>query len=472
MPSGALLYYRDSLAILYAEVKEMAKRIWILALCVVIAGVIVAIALAEKPQTDEQTPESTAAPENAQKLSFGFGLQSTGRVGPGQDETGTPVYSINQPFAAALFDEEGHIRYLYVDQLEAATPNYDGAGMPRFSGFPGQRYNLDEKHDGKIAGQLVVTETSLVDEVGAWQTKRARGESYQLTSGTWSAQMDAYQKLFVGKTVAELEDWFARFTSEANGRPLKPDAANEQDKAKYDALSDEEKTALADVTSGATMSLNDAHGDILGAIRAAYDARKEVGGDVQSVGLVLSPGAAKNGDAYTLNEVFAAACFDGEGRVVASHIDQMEVVSDNASGDAPRFSGYPGQMPQAEGTGEITDDSFLAQIASWQTKRQRGAAYRMPAGTWGDQMDAYQQLFLGKTLPEIKDWFDAFCGAEGKPLKPDMQGADQEKYTALSEKEKSALADVTSSASMSLKSAQNDLLGALQKAYDERMPIK
>lgn len=471
MSFGALLYYFVSLATLYAEVKEMAKKIWILALCVVVAGVIVAIALAEKPQADGQTPESTDAPTQTEKLTFGFGLTSTGRVGPGEDETGTPVYSINQPFAAALFDEEGRIRYLYVDQLEAATPNYDGAGMPRFSGFPGQRYNLDEKHDGKIAGQLVVTDTSLQDEVGAWQTKRARGEGYQLASGTWAAQMDAYQKLFVGKTVAEVEDWFSRYSSEANGRPLKSGATNEADSAKYDALSDEEKTALADVTSGATMSLKDAHGDILGAIRAAYDARKDVDGGVQSVGLALLPSAVKSGDAYTLNEVFAAACFDGEGRVVASHIDQMEIVSDNASGDAPRFSGYPGQMTLGD-AGEITDDSFLAQIASWQTKRQRGAAYRMPAGTWGEQMDAYQKLFLGKTLPEIKDWFDSFCGADGKPLKADAANAsDQAKYAALSDEEKSALADVTSSASMSLKSAQNDLMGALQKAFDGKQPI-
>ena len=41
----------------------------------------------------------------------------------------------------------------------------------------------------------------------------------------------------------------------------------EEDKAKYDALTEEEKAMLADVTSTATMSLNDSHGDILAAIR-------------------------------------------------------------------------------------------------------------------------------------------------------------------------------------------------------------
>ena len=48
-----------------------------------------------------------------------------------------------------------------------------------------------------------------------------------------------------------------------------------RDIAKYDALSQEEKDAM-DAVSGATMSLRDAHGDILAAIRAAYDARKAI----------------------------------------------------------------------------------------------------------------------------------------------------------------------------------------------------
>ena len=36
----------------------------------------------------------------------------------------------------------------------------------------------------------------------------------------------------------------------------------------------EEKDALADVTAGATMSLSDSHGDILGAIRKAFENRQ------------------------------------------------------------------------------------------------------------------------------------------------------------------------------------------------------
>lgn len=83
--------------------------------------------------------------------------------------------------------------------------------------------------------------------------------------------MDAFQQLFVGKTVDEVEEWFAKYCSDANGRPLKESSSGEGDAEKYAALTDEEKAMLADITSSATMSLNDSHGDILSAIRASFE---------------------------------------------------------------------------------------------------------------------------------------------------------------------------------------------------------
>ncbi|MGM0397245.1 MAG: hypothetical protein ACQEP4_09365 [Bacillota bacterium] len=47
-----------------------------------------------------------------------------------------------------------------------------------------------------------------------------------------------------------------------------------EDKAKYNALADDEKAMLADVTSAATMSLNDSHGDIIAAIKASFENKK------------------------------------------------------------------------------------------------------------------------------------------------------------------------------------------------------
>jgi hypothetical protein len=68
-----------------------------------------------------------------------------------------------------------------------------------------------------------------------------------------------------------VEAWFAKYASDVNGRPLKADSSNEQDVTKYNALSDEDKAYLADVTSSATMSLKDSHGDILAAIRKSFE---------------------------------------------------------------------------------------------------------------------------------------------------------------------------------------------------------
>ena len=220
----------------------------------------------------EATPEPTQEAQVAAEAYQGFGLSNTVRMGPGSDDTGTPVYSINQVFANVVFDGEGKILAIYVDQLEYATPNYDGAEMPHFSGWPGQGgYNNDSNHDAVVDGTTPDTEEQFTEEVAGWATKRDRGETYVMGTGTWSEQMDAFQQLFVGKTVDEVEEWFAKYCSDANGRPLKESSSGEGDAEKYAALTDEEKAMLADITSSATMSLNDSHGDILSAIRASFE---------------------------------------------------------------------------------------------------------------------------------------------------------------------------------------------------------
>lgn len=204
-------------------------------------------------QPDATQQPVTFMPDNA--LS-GVGMVATGRIGPGTDDTGAQVYSFNVVFAHGTFDQSGKVQSLNIDQLEVATPNYDGASMPHFSGFPGQ-------------GE--VTDDAFLEEVASWTTKRQRGDDYKLTTGTWEEQMDVYQQLFTGKTVDEIEAWYAKFCSDETGRPLKEESTSEADQTKYSALSDSEKTTLTDVTSSATMSLRDPHGDILTAIRRAWE---------------------------------------------------------------------------------------------------------------------------------------------------------------------------------------------------------
>ena len=102
-----------------------------------------------------------------------------------------------------------------------------------------------------------------------------------------------------------------------------------------------------------------------------------------------------------------------------------------------RFDGFPGE----EGA-----EDFLAQVAAWNTKRDQGEGYQLPAGAWHSQMDRYEQLFEGKTITEIEDWFVRFCSDEtGRPLKSDAASeADQAKYAALSPQEQAELAEQAS----------------------------
>ena len=219
-------------------------------------------------------PEAPAEPVviDSDAVFAGLGINNTGRIGPGKDDKDVQVYSFNQVFAGVLFDAEGKILYAKLDQLEVATPNYDGEGMPHFAGFPGQiPYTYDSDHNESVDGVLETNDEQFLSEVSGWQTKRERGDGYKMGTGTWSSQMDAYERLFVGKTVAELQEWFVTYTSDRNGRPLKDGSENELDKAKYDALSAEDKAVLADVITGATMSLSDAHGNLLGALRNSME---------------------------------------------------------------------------------------------------------------------------------------------------------------------------------------------------------
>ncbi len=421
----------------------------------------------------------------------GFGLNNTGRKGPGKDDTDTQVWSTNQIAVHGLFDEDGKILYLLVDQVEVATPNYDGDGMPQFIGWPGQVYNYDSDHDGKVDEQLTSTEELFIEDFAAWATKRERGDAYRMGSGTWANQMDAYQELFTGKTVEEVEEWFTKYTSELNGRPLKDGSDKPEDKAKYDALTDEEKAMLADVTTSATMSLNDSHGDIVSAIKNAYENRKPLqieSAAAQGLGIGSYPRVGPGKDdketpVFSINQIFANTLFDKDGKIVALKVDQLEIATPNYDGDGmPHFSGWPGQGGYnydenhdgtVDGLTEDTEENFFAEIAGWMTKRERGDAYRMGSGTWTQQMDKFEEVFIGMTVEEVEEWFDKYTSdLNGRPLK---DGSDKEedkaKYDALTDEEKAMLADVTTSATMSLNDSHGNIIEAIRKSYENRVVI-
>ena len=90
-----------------------------------------------------------------------------------------------------------------------------------------------------------------------------------MNSGTWTQEMDAYEDWFIGQTADELKGNFAALFSDVNGRPLNGKSDKEQDVAKAEKLNDEQKAQI-DALSGATMSLQDGHGDIVGAVESSY----------------------------------------------------------------------------------------------------------------------------------------------------------------------------------------------------------
>lgn len=225
------------------------------------------------------TPRPTLDPAKAEVFA-GLGGAANFRAGPGKDDTGTPVYSFNVTMASALFDKDGRILDVQVDVYEVATPNYDGESMPHFSGWPGKEgYNVYSREAGKVGGVSQNTEESARQEIADWKTKRERGDRYGMNpQNEWYQQMDHYEQWMIGKTVSEVRGWFARYTSERNGRPIQENSGNPDDQKVYAKLTDEEKAQLYDVVSMATMSLSDDHGLLLEAIEKAYDHRTPVEG--------------------------------------------------------------------------------------------------------------------------------------------------------------------------------------------------
>ena len=445
-------------------------------------GVFDAIRTAMGEAVEEDTALASQEEIQASELTHGLGFYSNGRLGPGSDDQGTGVYSFNEVVAYVLFDNEGTILDLEVDQLEVATPNYDGESMPGLTGFPGQSYNADTDHDAVVDTVLEQTEDSFLADVDSWQTKRERGSSYKLNSGTWTDEMDIFEEYFKGMTVDQLQDWYSKYCSDVNGRPLFGTSENEEDIAKYEALSDEDKAGL-DAISGATMSLNDSHGNILGAILKAYDNRRPVEAEkISKIGLGitntgrLGPGSDdQDVGVYSFNTQASGVCYDGEGRIAAVYTDVMEVATPNYDGASmPGLTGFPGQSYNADEDHdavvdtvlEQTEDSFLAQIDSWQTKRERGSSYKLNSGTWTDEMNIFENFFVGMTTKEVSQWFADYCSdVNGRPLFGASENEeDIAKYEAFTDEEKSSL-DAISGATMSLRDAHGDILGSIEKAW-------
>lgn len=198
------------------------------------------------------------------KLYHGFGNSVNYRVRGEQKD------NLNITTASVIFDQNGRIVDLTWDVIEIT-----------YAMFPGW---VDPNADQDTKNAFVAS----IDDV--WETKREEGYAYDmthllskgaadnLTKKEWFEQLDFFESFFKGMTVDEVEAWFAKYT-DANGRPYKmayPDKLTDADKAVTSTFTEEEVAMLVDVTTTATMSLQDPHSHFITALREAYEAREEI----------------------------------------------------------------------------------------------------------------------------------------------------------------------------------------------------
>ena len=433
--------------------------------------------------TSTPAPTVSAQAVSASGLKQGLAIVSTPRLGPGSDDKDVPVYSFNEVIAYVVSDANDRIVDLEVDILELITPNHDGKDDNYLGMWPGQTYNLDADGDGSVEGTLEETEDSWTDRLSGFRTKRQLGSNYKMNSGTWSEEMDIYENWMKGKTGQELEDLFDSEFSDLNGRPLNGKSDKEDDVAKAGQLSDAQKADI-DSLSGATMSLRDAHGDILGAVIAALEHAQPLrsDADIASLGLGvnlvprLGPGSDdKDVPVYSFNVTAAGVLYDADGKIVDSKVDVLEIITPNHDGkDDNYLAGWPGQTynndSDGDGTvdGELTEteDDWVARIGQFRSKRTLGDAYKMNSGTWSQEMDAYEDWFVGQTADELKGNFAAlFSDVNGRPLngKSDKE-QDVAKAGQLSDEQKAQI-DALSVATMSLQDGHGDIVGAVESSY-------
>ncbi|MDD6187596.1 MAG: FMN-binding protein [Oscillospiraceae bacterium] len=445
-------------------------------------GVFNAVNAALGVTADDGKGDTTEA--SASGLYAGLGVVTTPRLGPGKDDKDVPVYSFNEVAAYVVLDENKKIVDLEVDILEIITPNHDDAEDNYLAGWPGATYSADMDGDGTAEGVLEETEDVFTESLTQWKTKRQKGSAYKMNSGTWEGEMDIYENFFKGKTADEVVEFFTNCCSDLNGRPLNGKSEKDADVEKAGKLTDEQKAQI-DAVSGATMSLNDAHGDIVGAIvKACENARPvETDKDIAKVGLGievtprLGPGKDdQEVPVYSFNTVFTGVLLDADGKFVSVTTDILEVITPNHDGaDDNVFAGWPGQSYNndenadgvVDGVLEQTEDTFVETLKGYRTKRDLGTAYKMKSGTWTEEMNIYEASFVGKTADEVKAWVDAcFSDLNGRPLNGNSdKDADVEKAGKLTDDQKASI-DAISGATMSLTDAHGNIVNSLVKAYE------
>ena len=217
---------------------------------------------APKPTTTAPTTTTTApvAPtvvtvEVQKKLWHGIGMVPNYRFRGGAKD------NLNVTTASVVFDAAGRIVDLEWDVLEI-TPTM----------FQWQPATIAEAAKAPVDAA-----------VQAWETKREEGFAYGMAKSAiskkeWFEQLDYFEEFFKGMTVTEVALWFNKYC-DANGRPYKlayPEKMTDADKAVVATFTEAEKQMLTDVTTSATMSLQDPHSQFIKALLKTWAGRVEI----------------------------------------------------------------------------------------------------------------------------------------------------------------------------------------------------
>lgn len=206
-------------------------------------------AMTEMP-TMPTTPV-VVAPVVAEKLYAGLGMVDNFRVRT------AGKHQFNVVATSAVFNEKGQIVAIDIDVTELAMEEF---AWPSDTATPVELTALAKKYDEEI-----MTKGEL---------KENYGMAARATTGLeWYQQMENYEDFFIGMTPSGIRAWYIKNT-DAAGKPIKIGTElKPEDQAKVDKLSDAEKAVLADVITGATMSLHDGHGFFVESIEKAYKNR-------------------------------------------------------------------------------------------------------------------------------------------------------------------------------------------------------
>lgn len=202
------------------------------------------------------TPATTTTPTTAKKLYHGFGELANYRFkGNG---------NLNITTASVIFDQDGKIVDLTWDVMEISDKIFAGWADPK----------LDSAAQAELKAKITAD----------FETKREELDNYGMKKSAvsgkeWWEQLNYYESFFKGMTVSEVEAWVAKYTDPVNKRPYKlayPEKLTDADKTAIANFTDKEKEMLVDVTTSATMSLQDDHSLFIDALKEAYAAREEI----------------------------------------------------------------------------------------------------------------------------------------------------------------------------------------------------